>query len=228
MTTSIIKIPIMPLREVVMFPQGIMPLFVGRDFTIKSIMRSLKNHNNRIFMVAQRDSEKETISSRSEFYSVGTVSQILQILELPHDEGLKVLFKGIHRARFTHEGTSNSKNDSRKITGLTHAYPFTEICRLDHTSYSLLKTTLQYCRNLRTINPFFIKIVEQYTDDIKSPSSTLPGNLADSICSSIKFDFRVKQDILETADGMDRLRKANSAMQSLINTLQKEYPPVRV
>ena len=91
-----LELPIMPLREVVMFPRSIVPLFVGRDTSIKAIETALEQYDRRIFLVAQRDSSL-TKPGNDDLFSVGTVSRILQLLRLP-DGTIKVLFEGLSRA----------------------------------------------------------------------------------------------------------------------------------
>lgn len=214
MSTEPIKIPIMALREVVMFPNGVFPLFVGRDFTIRSIMRSIRHHDRRIFMIAQRDPEVETISSRSEIYDVGTVSEILQAMELPHHDGLKVLFKGIYRGRLIEEGVSDPRHKNRKVTSLAIAYPFTESCTPGKDSKALMRSVLALCREQKENNPFFRDVVEQFTNTIDEYAVSRSGYLADLVTQFLKVDYREKQQILETSDGVERLRKVQWIMNS--------------
>ena len=136
MSDFLCKIPIMPLREVVMFPKGIFPLFVGREFTIKTVMRSINHHDRRIFMVSQRDASIEHIETRRELFTVGTVSRILQAMRLP-DGSLKVLFEGIHRATFMQKGQQDPRYASRKVTSLAAVYPFEEISYLHRETEQL-------------------------------------------------------------------------------------------
>lgn len=91
-------LPLMSLREVVVFPRSITPLFVGRAASIKAIEQALSLYNKQIFLVAQREPEKEC-PEVDELFPMGTVCKILQLLRLP-DGNIKVLFEGLYRARW--------------------------------------------------------------------------------------------------------------------------------
>jgi ATP-dependent Lon protease len=93
-----LELPVMPLREVVMFPRSIMPLFVGRESSIKAIETAQNSFDKQIFLVAQREPELEKPID-NDLCPVGVVSRILQVLRLP-DGTIKVLFEGLYRARW--------------------------------------------------------------------------------------------------------------------------------
>lgn len=86
------ELPLMSLREVVMFPRSIVPLFVGREASIKAIESAISDYGKKIFLVAQREPELEK-PGPEDLFEVGTVSKILQLLRLP-DGTIKVLFEG--------------------------------------------------------------------------------------------------------------------------------------
>ena len=90
------EMPVMPLREVVMFPRSIMPLFVGREASIKAIEAAQSSFGKQIFLVAQREPELEKPEA-GDLCAVGVVSKVLQMLRLP-DGTIKVLFEGLYRA----------------------------------------------------------------------------------------------------------------------------------
>ena len=90
------ELPVMPLREVVMFPRSIMPLFVGREASIKAIEAAQASYSKQIFLVAQREPELEKPEA-DDLCAVGVVSKVLQMLRLP-DGTIKVLFEGLYRA----------------------------------------------------------------------------------------------------------------------------------
>ena len=93
-----VDLPIMPLREVVMFPRSIMPLFVGREASIKAIEAAQASFSKQIFLVAQLEPELEKPDA-SDLAPVGVVSKVLQMLRLP-DGTIKVLFEGMYRANW--------------------------------------------------------------------------------------------------------------------------------
>ena len=93
------ELPVMPLREVVMLPRTIMPLFVGREASIKAIELAQSGYNKQMFLVAQREPDVEKPGA-DDLSPVGVVCKVLQMLRLP-DGTIKVLFEGLHRARWT-------------------------------------------------------------------------------------------------------------------------------
>lgn len=81
-----------------MFPRKFMALFVGRKFTIQTIKRSIRHHDRLLVMVTQRDSSAIELATRKEIFHVGTVSRVLQLLQM-QDGDLKVLFEGLYRVQ---------------------------------------------------------------------------------------------------------------------------------
>ena len=89
-------LPIMTLREVVIFPHAIMPLFVGRESSIKAIEQAISSYGKHIFLVTQKEADVEK-PQPEDIYTIGVVSRILQLMRLP-DGSIKVLFEGLYRA----------------------------------------------------------------------------------------------------------------------------------
>lgn len=191
-----------------------MPLFVGRDFTIKAIHRAIKHYDRRIFMVAQRDFSAERVTVRRELFEVGTVAKISQILELPHHEGLKVLFEGLYRARFIPQGENDLKHGSRKVTSLAAVYPFEESSHSvsEHMSEALLLVWNAYAKKSKFSSQPFVQ------DSIAESTSfayAAPGVLADAVIQYVTADYGEKQKILEIADGAERLEAVYSLIQHI-------------
>lgn len=90
-----IKIPVLPLRDVVVYPHMVIPLFVGRKKSIQCIETSM-NNDKKIMLIAQKEASKDEPST-NDLFNVGTISSILQILKLP-DGTIKVLVEGLQRA----------------------------------------------------------------------------------------------------------------------------------
>ena len=112
-------LPVMSLREVVMFPKSIVPLFVGRDSSIKAIETALDKYEKRIFLVAQKDPGQERPDVNG-LYEVGTVSKVLQMLKLP-DGTIKVLFEGLYRASWDLDrGLMLGKGGQERVQLLPH------------------------------------------------------------------------------------------------------------
>ncbi len=95
---DVFELPLMPLREVVMFPNNTMPLFVGRESSIKAVESALANYNKKICLVVQREPDIEKPQAK-DLYPVGVVSRVLQLLRLPEGT-IKVLFEGLERVQW--------------------------------------------------------------------------------------------------------------------------------
>jgi len=97
-------LPLLPLRELVVFPNMIIPLFVGREQSINALEEAI-NLKSLIFIAAQRDSEVEK-PKVEDVYSIGTIAKIVQIYKLP-DDTIKILVEGLGRARIKNAGLNN-------------------------------------------------------------------------------------------------------------------------
>jgi len=188
-------LPLMSLREVVMFPRSIVPLFVGRDASIKAIESAIALHDKHIFLVTQRTPEKEKPDS-DDLFAVGTVSRILQMLRLP-DGTIKVLFEGLHRANWSIVPTDPQGAGD---------FPLVRVDRLDDIpgdkteSDALLRAVNEsleiYARNNKKLAPESILAMAALRD---------AGALADAVMPHLKVDFERKQRALEITEGTKRL-----------------------
>ncbi len=215
MNTPIAKLPIMPLRSLVIFPNGHMPLSVGRKTSIDAIWRSVKKHDRHIFMVTQRNCESINLHSRSELYDVGTVSKILHIMEMPKQDILKIYIKGLYRARFIPEGVEDTKHKSRKVTSLASVFPFTETNSQGQIPDELRKDIKFRWMKYKYMHPCFDSIIDKYTIPIEDVLSPTYGFLSDSIMQYIQRDYKQHQDFLETSDGMERMHKIYAILKTL-------------
>ncbi|MGE4264219.1 MAG: endopeptidase La [Desulfovibrio sp.] len=188
-------LPLMSLREVVMFPRSIVPLFVGRDASIKAIESAIALHDKHIFLVTQRAPEKEKPEAE-DLFAVGTVSRILQMLRLP-DGTIKVLFEGLYRANWNILGTDPAEAGE---------FPLVRVDRLEE----ILADKAEGDALIRAVN----ESLETYARSNKklAPESILamaalrePGALADAVMPHLKVDFERKQRALEISETTRRL-----------------------
>ncbi len=188
-------LPLMSLREVVMFPRSIMPLFVGREASIKAIESAIALHDKHIFLVTQRSPEQEKPEA-ADLFPVGTVSRILQMLRLP-DGTIKVLFEGLYRANWNILATDPTDAGD---------FPLVHVDRLDDAAgdggegEALIRAVNEsletYARSNKKLAPESILAMAALRDS---------GQLADAIMPHLKVDFERKQRALEIADGAKRL-----------------------
>ena len=188
-------LPMMSLREVVMFPRSIVPLFVGREASIKAIEEAISEHDKKIFLVTQQFPEKEK-PEPEDLFRVGTVSKILQMLRLP-DGTIKVLFEGLYRAQWDPKADGDSFED---------LFPMVNLETIDDLPADV-NVTEALVRSVHGALENFGKVNKKLAPETILAISTIrtAGKLADSIMPHLKIEFTKKQTILEMVDPIKRL-----------------------
>jgi ATP-dependent Lon protease len=199
-------LPMMSLREVVMFPRSIVPLFVGREASIKAIENAVATHDKKIFLVAQRAPETER-PTPEDLFTVGTVSKILQMLRLP-DGTIKVLFEGLYRAKWEPEDTNEEFNADNVLVRVARL-PDEDMAGAE--ADALIRATQEALEQYGRINK---KLAPETILAINS--ITLPGKLADAVMPHLKVDYIKKQGVLEETSAIRRLEEAYGFLQGEI------------
>ena len=191
-----VTVPVMSLREVVIFPHTVAPLLVGREGSIKAVESAFRSPapDKPIFLVLQKDATQESVSGPEQLYSMGVVCRVLQTLRLP-DGTVKALFEGLYRATF-----ANYANDDPFPTATVTEVP-QEMG--DETSFdaaaSLLSEELQsFLKSGRKINQETVTALTAIKD---------AGTLADSIMSRVNVPYQRKQEVLEIVNVARRLEE---------------------
>jgi ATP-dependent Lon protease len=203
-----ISIPLLPLRDIVILPHMVAPLFVGRIKSINALSKALDQHNKRIFLATQKDASIDSPSEK-DIYQAGTIGTVLQLLKLP-DGTVKALIEGKKRARITRFVHDNS-------------YFLVEV---EETMESEGQTpeVEALCRNV--IKAFFSysKINKNISSDLANTIASIndPSRLADTVASHFSFKIKDKQMLLETTDVSKRLTLIYELMQAEIEILQIE------
>jgi ATP-dependent Lon protease len=201
----VLDLPLMSLREVVMFPRSIVPLFVGREASIRAIENAISDYGKKIFLVAQREPEVEKPGAE-DLFEVGTVSKILQLLRLP-DGTIKVLFEGLYRARWEALGEEGGEGDFPRASIL----PLRESDALTAESEALVRATQEALEEYSKINK---KLAQEPLLAITAINTA--GRLADAVMPHLKVDYRKKQEVLELEDPVVRLEKVYELLQGEI------------
>ncbi|MDR2574051.1 MAG: endopeptidase La [Desulfovibrio sp.] len=205
---AFLELPLMPLREIVMFPRLVMPLFVGRASSIKAVELAQNTCNKMIILVTQRDAGVD-VPQADDLNSIGVVSRVLQVLRLP-DDTVKVLFEGIFRAQW-----QNFRDGE--------ACPMARIIRLTETTSqkeelpALIHAVHESLEEFGKINK---KIPQETLLSIRSLQA--PGILADAIIPHLKADYLKKQKILEILDVRERLERAYELLQGEVDMASVE------
>ena len=188
-------LPMMSLREVVMFPRSIVPLFVGRESSIKAIEEAISDYDKKIFLVTQEFPEKEK-PEPEDLFRVGTVSKILQMLRLP-DGTIKVLFEGMYRASWNPESEDVVFGENFPLVNLERV---DDLPAEEHTTEALVRSVHEALEKFGKVNK---KIASETVLAISTIREA--GKLADSIMPHLKVEFLKKQTILEMVDPIQRL-----------------------
>ncbi|WP_461833499.1 endopeptidase La [Desulfothermus sp.] len=206
------ELPLMTLRDVVIFPGAIMPLYVGRVSSIKAVEKSLNEFDRWIFLVTQKNPEIE-IPQKQELYEIGIVAKILQLLRLP-DGTIKVLFEGIKRARWKAEDPLFDKSGKFPIVSIDVLEDIESPSDEVETLIRLTKDALKkFVRASRRIAKDALKLMLDIRD---------AGKLADAIIPHLRVGFEKKQEILEELDPVKRLELVYGFLVGEIEYLEIE------
>ncbi|MEE9381506.1 MAG: endopeptidase La, partial [Hyphomonadaceae bacterium] len=201
------SLPVLPLRDIVVFPDMVAPLFVGRDKSVRAL-ELVDDAENEIMLVAQEDSSVDDPGS-DDVYRIGTIATILQLLKLP-DGTVKVLVEGRSRARINelHDRGDYFEADVTEIETVNEP---------DEEEKPLLRAVTEQFENYvklnRKIPPESVATVGQITDS---------GKLADAVASQLSVRLSDKQELLEIDDAKARLEKVFALMEGEMGMLQME------
>ena len=192
-------LPLLPLRDIVIFPSMVIPLFVGRDKSISSLNEVMKD-NKKIILVTQKNSEVDD-PKKTDVFTYGCESNILQLLKLP-DGTVKVLVEGIKRVKII-----DFKNDEKFIT-CTYEYQ-NDVIAPDEDLMPLAMIAVRRLEKLNSVNK---KISTETINNIKQLKD--PTKIVDNIASYLNSTMSEKQQIFETVDVKKRLNGVIKIMEN--------------
>ena len=198
---------VLPLRDIVVFPNMIVPLFVGRSKSIKALDFAEKNEKE-IFLVAQKDANTDEPNTR-DIYKFGTVASILQLLRLP-DGTVKVLVEGLERAKISHF-TDNKDFFEAYIDHVPNKNVIDK--EIDALSRTAMNQFESYVKLNRKVPPELLVSLNQINDHSK---------LADTMSAHLNIKLSDKQTLLETSSVKDRLNRIIEFIDQEIGVLQVE------
>ena len=199
-------LPVLPVRDIVVFPFMIIPLFVGRDVSIKAIDSAL-NSNRMVLLLSQKDINVET-PAPEDLYSVGTVCLIMRMLKLP-DGRVKVLIQGLSKAKSV-DITQTDSFFTAKIEKLAEEKS-EKISIENEALIRNIKEQFDKAVTLgRTVLPDVMVVIENLDD---------PGRLADLIASNLGLRTELAQEILEMTDPIKRLERIGEMLEREIQLL---------
>jgi ATP-dependent Lon protease len=202
--------PVLPLRDVVVFPHMAIPLFVGRERSIKALAAAMQD-DKRILLVAQKTADTDDPQAH-DLYDVGTLASILQMLKLP-DGTVKVLVEGVKRARITQLESGPGYMTAECQPLPDDASGVTDNKEIDALTRSTLAQFEQYAK----LNK---KVPAELLPSLASMDS--PGRLADTIAAHLSLKLEDKQQVLEIIDARKRLEHVFAQLEGEIDVLQIE------
>ena len=199
--------PVLPLRDIVVFPHMIVPLFVGREKSVRALEDVMKD-DKQILLIAQRNAADDDPSS-DDIYEVGTISTVLQLLKLP-DGTVKVLVEGVARARVIRF----SENDEFfEVYADVMSEKESEEEEIEALSRSVISQFEEYLKLNKKVSPEALVSVNQIEEY---------GKLVDTIASHLALKISKKQELLEVDVVSERMEKVISFMEGEIGVLQVE------
>ena len=201
------KKPLLPLRDIVIFPSIVVPLFVGRKKSIKALEESMKSDKS-VILVTQKNSEIDDPKEK-DIYSFGCLSKVLQLLKLP-DGTVKVLVEGLARVKIL-----EVEDDSKKFLNCKTQIVETEKETEENKIFA--SNLIKKFEKLSNLNK---KDVSDFTKGLKSLKNAT--QLADNICSNLNIQIFEKQELLEMTNLKKRLEKIYELIEKETSVISME------
>lgn len=201
------SLPLLPVRDLVVYPFMILPLFVGREASIRAVEDAL-NHTDRLILLASQKDISAEAPAPSEIYHLGTVAMIMRMRKLP-DGRIKILIQGLAKARITNFEQTEPfyKVKVEKVSSPALSVSTTEA----EATMRLVRENLEKVISLgKVLSPDILMVLEDIQD---------PSRLADLVASNLNLKVTDAQHVLETLEPHQRLLKINSILQTELEIL---------
>jgi ATP-dependent Lon protease len=200
--------PVLPLRDVVVYPHMVIPLFVGREKSIKALDSAMQD-NKQILLIAQKSAEVDD-PSIDDLHQIGTLANILQLLKLP-DGTVKVLVEGVERAK-----VESYQEDEEFFSA--EIEQIQDVLKLDPREEEVLM------RSAITLFDQYVKLNKKVPPEVLTSLSGIDdaSRLADTLAAHMSLKLEEKQEVLETPDVSERIEHLMALMESENDILQME------
>ncbi len=207
------SLPMLPVRDIVVFPYMILPLFVGREASIRSVEEAL-GKNRLIFLASQREITEENPTENT-IYQVGTIARIMRMRKLA-DGRVKILIQGEAKGRITRY-VKSSPNFEVAVEKLSETVDAKDSKELPIEHEALMRTAREQLEKIialgRSLSPDILLILDDVTE---------PGRLADLIASNLGLKVSDAQRVLESTDSVERLKLVNEILTAELEVLSMQ------
>ena len=204
------QLPLLPVRDIVVFPYMVLPLFVGREMSIKAIEAALAG-NRMIFLATQKALDVEN-PQPSDIHTIGTVGIIMRMLKLP-DERIKILVQGLSKAKIA-DYIQTDPYYSVRIDKITEAKASAGSTL---ETEAVMRTVKEQIERIVTLGKVLIPDVMVVIENLEEP-----GRLADMVASNLGLKVEVTQSVLEIMDPIKRLRQVSEILAKEIDVLSMQ------
>jgi ATP-dependent Lon protease len=201
------ELPLLPLRDVVVFPQMVIPLFVGRPKSIRALEAAMEEGKH-IMLVAQKNAAKDE-PTQGDLYLVGTIASVLQMLKLP-DGTVKVLVEGVQRANL-------QQMDEKEAFWVAKVEPIAQLSGVNTEAEAMRRTLLSQFDQ-------YVKLNKKIPPEVMTSLAGIEhaGRLADAIAAHLPLKLEQKQVVLEMVDLKARLNHLLKQLEAELDILQVE------
>jgi len=203
------QLPLLPVRDIVVFPYMVLPLFVGRDMSIKAIEAALAG-NRMIFLATQKALDVENPAPK-DIHTIGTVGIIMRMLKLP-DERIKILVQGVAKAKIT-KYIQTDPYYSVRIDKLIDTKPTATALEAE----AVMRTVKEQIERVVSLGKILIPDVMVVIENLEEP-----GRLADMVASNLGLKVDATQAVLEISDSIQRLRQVSAILGKEIEVLSMQ------
>ncbi|WP_455242771.1 endopeptidase La [Petrachloros mirabilis] len=203
------QLPLLPVRDIVVFPYMVLPLFVGREMSIKAIEAALAG-NRTIFLATQKALDVEN-PTPDDIHKIGTVGIIMRMLKLP-DERIKILVQGLSKAKISGY-VQTEPYYSVKIDKITESKSAGSMLE----SEAVMRTVKEQIERIVSLGKVLIPDVMVVIENLEEP-----GRLADMIASNLGLKVDITQSVLEITDPLKRLRQISDILAKEIEVLSMQ------
>ncbi len=213
---SPIELPLLPLRDVVVYPQMVIPLFVGREKSIHALEAAMAQ-DKKVFLLAQKNAEKDD-PELDDLYSIGTQANILQLLRLP-DGTVKVLIEGSQRAKITDVFYQERVNEDGEVVSyvVAEGEPLASETLTEREQEVLTRVLLGQFEH-------YVKLSKKVPAEVLSSLENIadPTRMVDTISAHMQLSVKDKQQLLELDKVRERIERLMTKIEEEIDLLQVE------